>query len=127
MRAQLLAQRSFGKLVGHIVGLTALASILFQEVGEEKQFENKENDEQLYQDDGPQRLAPRHVAEAVGIQVVCPVQEARFFHRPKAEIAVVQIILCKNRKKTENSNAFFRFFLILLLKCCSTQESSLKT
>jgi hypothetical protein len=35
------------------------------EIWEEKQFEDNEDDEQLYQYDGPQRAPERHAAEPI--------------------------------------------------------------
>ena len=70
--------------------------MLFQEIGEEKQLQDKEHDEELDENDGPERLSQLHVPESVGIQIVCPIPEARLFHRrQKAMIATNIIIFCE--------------------------------
>ena len=51
------------------LGLLPLGCMLFDEVGEEEHLENGEDDEQLDEDEGPQRLAQLHVSEAVVIEV----------------------------------------------------------
>jgi hypothetical protein len=55
--------------------------MLFEEIGEKEQLQYEEYDEKLDENDGPKRLAPRHIAEPVGIQVVCPIPKARLLHR----------------------------------------------
>ena len=60
------------KFVGHVARLVAFG-VLLQEVGQEEQFQHHKDDEQLDEDDGPQRPAQAHVPESVDVEVVCPI------------------------------------------------------
>jgi hypothetical protein len=42
-------------------------------VGKEKYFQDGKNDEQLNQDDCPQRSSQRHLSETVSVEVVNPI------------------------------------------------------
>ena len=44
-------------------------------VGEEKQFEDKEDDEEFDEDDQPQGAPEHHVAETVGVEVIDAVDQ----------------------------------------------------
>ena len=73
-------RRSVLEFCGHIAGLVALGMLL-QEVGEEKQLEHHEDDKQLDQYDGPERLAKAHRPETVVVEVKSAVEEASLIHR----------------------------------------------
>lgn len=51
----------------HEVGLLAFFCMLLEKIGEKEQFQYEEYDEKFDENDDPKRLAPRHVAEPVGI------------------------------------------------------------
>jgi len=55
--------------------LLVTGKIDFQVVRKEKDFENPEDDKQLYQDNDPKRPAKLHVAKSVSIKGNCAVQE----------------------------------------------------
>jgi hypothetical protein len=58
----------------------AFIGMLLDEVRKEEELQDDENDKKLYQDDGPQRLAQPHVAEAIVVEVEDTVQEAFLVH-----------------------------------------------
>lgn len=61
---------SVGELMSHILGLLLVVVALgVQEVGEENQFDDDKEDEQLDADDEPQALAHSHAAESIVIQM----------------------------------------------------------
>jgi hypothetical protein len=56
--------------MSHILGLLLVVVALgVQEVGEENQFDDDKEDEQLDADDEPQRFAHSHAAESIVIQM----------------------------------------------------------
>ena len=55
------------EFVGNVIGFVALG-LFSEEVREEKQFKDNEDDEQLDENDGPQRAAERHFPEAVVVE-----------------------------------------------------------
>jgi len=52
-----------------------------EKVGKEKELQDGEDDEQLDENDGPQGLAQRHVAETVSIEVIGPIEKTLLVHR----------------------------------------------
>ena len=62
----------------HKVGLLSFSSMRAHIVGKEKQFQDKKDDEELDKDNQPQRTPQHHVAEAIGVEVVYPVQQTMF-------------------------------------------------
>jgi len=58
---------------GNEIGLGAVVGVLRDIVGEEEKLQNKENDDQLHDDDSPQRASHRHVTEAIVIEIYCPI------------------------------------------------------
>ena len=70
---------SFGEFGGHIAGLVAFGMLL-QEVGEEEQLQHDENDKQLDEDDGPQRLTQVHGAETLIVKVENTIEKAVSSH-----------------------------------------------
>ena len=59
---------SFVQFRRHELGFMSLACILLEEVGEEKDFEDGEHDEELYADNQPQRPPEGHRAEAIVVE-----------------------------------------------------------
>ena len=55
--------------------------MLLEEIGEEKYLEHHKDDEQLDEDDGPQRLAQAHVPETIDVEVVDPIEKVVLSHR----------------------------------------------
>jgi len=53
------------QLAKHELRFLSLFCMFLYEIWEEKQFEDNEDDEQLYQYDGPQRAPERHAAEPI--------------------------------------------------------------
>ena len=58
------------QLASHIRRLVAVVRLLLQHIGEEEEFQHKEDDKQLDEDDCPQHPAEGHGAEAVSIEPV---------------------------------------------------------
>ena len=77
----LLSSPSFYQLLGYELVLIPLLSMLFQEVGEEEQFQHCEDDDDFHDDDSPKRLPQRHVPEAVVVQIEYTIQETVFAHK----------------------------------------------
>ena len=68
------------QFVGHVARFVALG-ILLQEIRKEENLEYSENNEQLDDDDGPQRLAEAHGAEPVIVEVEDPMEKTVLIHR----------------------------------------------
>ena len=51
-----------------------------EEVGEEEDLEDGKHDEEFDEDDGPERAAERHVAEAVVVEVPDTIEKAVLVH-----------------------------------------------
>ena len=60
-------QALLNELRAHVVSLVS-CSLGVEKVGEEEELENAKDNEELQQDDQPQRTPPGHLAEAVGIE-----------------------------------------------------------
>ena len=54
--------------------------MLFEEVGEEEQFQNDEDDEELDENDSPQGTSQLHVPETIIVEVECPMPKAILLH-----------------------------------------------
>ena len=67
------------ELGGDIGGFVALG-VFLQEIGEEEHLEDGEHDEQLDEDDGPQRTPQLHVPEAFVVKIEESVYETVFSH-----------------------------------------------
>ena len=67
------------ELGGDIGGFVAVG-VLLQEIGEEEHLEDGEHDEQLDEDDGPQRTPQLHVLEAFVVKIEESVDETVFAH-----------------------------------------------
>ena len=62
--------RNRRKLGSHMGGPPGVGIVSgFQNIGKEKEFQHKKEDKELYENDGPQRLAERHGAKAVEIEI----------------------------------------------------------
>ena len=65
----------------HVLCLFGLAVEIFvQKIREEKDFQDTEHDEQLYQDDNPERFSDRHGGKAVAEKQVKIFKKIRRFH-----------------------------------------------
>ena len=71
---------SVNHLRGNEVWLFALLGVFLEEVGKEEQLQHDEDDEQLDEDDGPQRAPQLHGTESVVVKVIDLVQKTAFFH-----------------------------------------------
>ena len=67
------------ELGGDVGGFVA-AGVFLQKIGEEEHLEDGEHDEQLDEDDGPQRTAQLHVPEAFVVEIEESVYETVFAH-----------------------------------------------
>ena len=67
------------ELGGDVGGFVA-AGVFLQEIGEEEHLEDGEHDEQLDEDDGPQRTPQLHVLEAFVVEIEESVDETVFAH-----------------------------------------------
>ena len=56
--------------------------MLFQEVWKEEELQDDEDDEELDEDDGPQRPSQLHVTEAVVVEIEDASCKVGCFHRP---------------------------------------------
>ena len=54
--------------------------MLLDEIGEEKEFEHQEDNEKFDDDDRPQCFPQRHIAEAVHIKVINPIEKTSLSH-----------------------------------------------
>ena len=80
--------------------------MLLQEIGEKEELQDDEDDEQLNQDDSPERFAQTHVAEPVVIEVEDTIQEALFFHL-HVLVALIIVANIVNKFKTPNFSLSF--------------------
>ena len=71
---------TFGELGGHESGFVAFG-MLTQEIGKEKELQYHKDDEQLDEDDGPQRPAQAHVPETIDVEVVDAIEKMVLSHR----------------------------------------------
>ena len=76
--------RAVNQLASNVFGFLALPRLLLEEVREEEHLQYGENDEQLDENDGPQRASQRHVPESVVIEVEDPVKKPVLSHRRMA-------------------------------------------
>jgi hypothetical protein len=65
--------------------------VLLQEVGEEEHFQDGKDDEELDEDNGPQRTPQFHVLETVVVEVEDSVDETIFPHRPSVGNSLAKI------------------------------------
>ena len=66
--------------LGGDVGGFVPGGVFLQKIGEEEHLEDGEHDEQLDEDDGPQRTAQLHVPEAFVVEIEESVYETVFAH-----------------------------------------------
>ena len=69
--------QQFGR---YILRFAAFGRIGFQEIREKEEFQHHKDDEELDEDDRPERLAQRHVAETIVVKIENPIQETVFLH-----------------------------------------------
>ena len=110
---------SLDNLARHVTRLVALG-VLFQKVGEEEQLQHHEDDEQLNQDDGPQRLTQAHVPESVGVEVVDPVEKTVLPHRRSGFDSANIVILFEMTKQ------ILKIFVVSMEMCIFASDLSEK-
>ena len=69
--------QQFGR---YILRFASFGRIGFQEIREKEEFQHHKDDEELDEDDRPERLAQRHVAETIVVKIENPIQETVFLH-----------------------------------------------
>jgi hypothetical protein len=112
----------FQQLFGHIARLVAIG-VRLQEIWKEKQLENHKDDKQFDKDDGPKRLAQRHRAKSIVIQMEYFIEKVVFTHTNccKNDVANIRFLFLSTKLLGYNlqklfKNTFF-FSFLMLLKC----------
>ena len=111
--AALRSHSLLDELPAHVMLLVS-SSLRAQEVGEKEELQDAEDNEELQQDEQPQRTPPRHLTEAFRVESHDRFDAVNDGHTHAVYTSLIQYGLKntpKNKKPGRNIQAFYSFFL----------------